>query len=386
MMGALPEPFTGEHAKAENFIEAMKTYVRLNWWVPGFESVMQKINLALTLMHGEKVAGWVKNVSAALDELNLDTNDVDELWTTFLEEFAQQYTDTQAAEWARVALESLRMKAPEIDEYISKFEELCSKAGYTMGNTEVTYLFLKGPRKSILEDIIKGPQVGSYEDLKDRTIQVTRSQELLHNILKQQGGQTGQATWLQFIPQLFNNGGFRGTPHPDYSGYRGNNYTPNYQRNNGNPNANKPFNQGGNPQYNSSNTPRSWNNRLVAMDIGRAHYPWNRGWGGFAPMQGRSADIQAMNVQTNRPRRMPGNDAPCFKCGSIEHWARNCPMAQANLIDFDETMAYDGPQENANNAQITAEQLKQTLYNPSSQQCTKLANTMGQQEEDFSNV
>jgi hypothetical protein len=30
------------------------------------------------------------------------------------------------------------MKAPEIDKYISKFEELCNKAGYTMGNTEVT--------------------------------------------------------------------------------------------------------------------------------------------------------------------------------------------------------------------------------------------------------
>jgi hypothetical protein len=30
-------------------------------------------------------------------------------------------------------------------------------------------------------------------------------------------------------------------------------------------------------------------------------------------------------------------------------------MAQANLINLDETMAYDTPQENANNAQITAE-------------------------------
>jgi hypothetical protein len=161
---------------------------------------MQKINLALTLMHGEKVAEWVKNVGAALDELNLDTNDIDELRTTFLEEFAQQYTNTQAAERARVALELLRMKAPEIDEYISKFEELCGKAGYTMGNTKVTYLFLKGLPKSILEDVVKGPQVGSYENLKDRAIQVTRSQELLHNILKQQGGQTGQATRPQFIP------------------------------------------------------------------------------------------------------------------------------------------------------------------------------------------
>jgi hypothetical protein len=175
MMGAPPEPFTSKRAKAGNFIEAMKTYVHLNWRVPGFESTMQKINPALTLMHGEKAAGWVKNVGTALDELNPDTDDVDELWMMFLEEFAQQYTDTQAAERARVALKLLRMKAPEIDKYISKFEELCNKAGYTMGNTEVTYLFLKGLPKSILEDVVKGPQVGSYEDLKDRAIQVTRS-------------------------------------------------------------------------------------------------------------------------------------------------------------------------------------------------------------------
>ena len=86
------------------------------------------------------------------------------------------------------------MKAPEINEYISKFEELCNKASYTTGNTEVTYLFLKGLPKPILEDIVKGPQVGSYEDLKECAIQVTRSQELLHNILKQQGSQTGQTT------------------------------------------------------------------------------------------------------------------------------------------------------------------------------------------------
>jgi hypothetical protein len=194
MMGALLEPFTGERAKAGHFIEAMKTYVCLNQQVLGFESTMQKINLTLTLMHGEKVAGWVKNMGTALDELNPDTDDVNELWTSFLEEFTQQYTDTQVAERARVALESLRMKAPEIDEYILKFEELCNKARYTMGNTEVTYLFLKGLPKSILEDVMKGPQVGSYEDLKDCAIQVTRSQELLHNILKQQGGQSGQTT------------------------------------------------------------------------------------------------------------------------------------------------------------------------------------------------
>ena len=61
-------------------------------------------------------------------------------------------------------------------------------------------------------------------------------------------------------------------------------------------------------------------------------------------------------------------------------------MAQANLIDFDEAMAYDEPRENTSNAQMTAEQLKQTLYNLSPQQRAELANTMGQQEEDFPNV
>jgi hypothetical protein len=100
MMGALLKAFTGDRDKAEHFIEAMKTYVHLNWQVPGFESTMQKINLALTLIHSEKVTRWVKNVGTALDELNPDTDDVDELWMTFLEEFTQQYTDTQAAERA----------------------------------------------------------------------------------------------------------------------------------------------------------------------------------------------------------------------------------------------------------------------------------------------
>jgi hypothetical protein len=62
MMGALPEAFMGNCNKAGNFIEAMKTYIHLNQQVPGFKSAMQKINLALTLMHRKKVTRWVKNV------------------------------------------------------------------------------------------------------------------------------------------------------------------------------------------------------------------------------------------------------------------------------------------------------------------------------------
>ena len=61
-------------------------------------------------------------------------------------------------------------------------------------------------------------------------------------------------------------------------------------------------------------------------------------------------------------------------------------MTQVNLIDFDETMAYSPPQGNVDHAQITVEELKQTLYNLMPQQCAELANTMVQQDEDFPNV
>jgi hypothetical protein len=79
-------------------------------------------------------------------------------------------------------------------------------------------------------------------------------------------------------------------------------------------------------------------------------------------MQGRTTDIQAVNAQV-KPRHMPGVNTPCYKCGSIKHWARDCPITQANLIDFNETMAYSLSQENTTQTQMMAEELKQTLYN-----------------------
>ena len=65
------------------------------------------------------------------------TQNIPAVWDYFVEEFEQQYIDTQAPERARVALEGLKMKPPLIDEYIAKFEDLCRKAGYTVGSSEV---------------------------------------------------------------------------------------------------------------------------------------------------------------------------------------------------------------------------------------------------------
>ena len=117
---------------------------------------MKKIALVLMLMQGEAVEGWTADVGTALDLLDLAQDNVPALWDQFLVKFREQYQDTQSVERAQAELENLRLKMPEIDQYISKFEDLCYKAGYVQGNAEVTHLFLKGLPQPILKEMIKG--------------------------------------------------------------------------------------------------------------------------------------------------------------------------------------------------------------------------------------
>src|SRR6266850_2974312 len=184
-MGSLPAIFSGNRAEAEDFINGIQAYICLNREVPGFTSPMKKIALTLTLMQGEKVAGWAHDMREALDKLNPAINNIPALRDAFLAEFWKQYLDTQAANRARAELENLSIKMPYINEYISKFKELCCKSAHMMGNAEVTYMFLRGLPKSLLEDILKAPQAADYPATKEWAIQATRTQQLLQNILRQ---------------------------------------------------------------------------------------------------------------------------------------------------------------------------------------------------------
>ena len=55
--GALPQIFDGSRDKADDFIEEVKDYLRLNELVPGFNSPWYKIAFTLTLIKGPKVVG-----------------------------------------------------------------------------------------------------------------------------------------------------------------------------------------------------------------------------------------------------------------------------------------------------------------------------------------
>jgi len=61
--GALPQIFDGSRDKADDFIEEVKDYLRLNESVPGFNSPWYKIAFTLTLIKGPEVVGWKRDGS-----------------------------------------------------------------------------------------------------------------------------------------------------------------------------------------------------------------------------------------------------------------------------------------------------------------------------------
>ena len=117
MMGALPNIFTGDRTKADQFIDALKDYIHLNCGVSGMNSHIRHVSLALTLIQGDQVAGWKGSIGNWVDTLQ-DADDIPAVWAQFLHEFATQYQDSQKEQRAKAALEQLKLKGLFIDQYI----------------------------------------------------------------------------------------------------------------------------------------------------------------------------------------------------------------------------------------------------------------------------
>jgi hypothetical protein len=94
MMGQLPQVFTRDRARANDFIEEVKGYLWLNQDVAGFDSPMKRIAFTLMLIKGPDMAGQTRDMGAFLDGLDPGDN-IPELWTQFLAEFGQQFQDMQ---------------------------------------------------------------------------------------------------------------------------------------------------------------------------------------------------------------------------------------------------------------------------------------------------
>ena len=100
VMGSLPQIFYGDRSKADNFIEEVKGYVHLNADIAGYNSPYRKVAFTLTLVKGEEMAQWVRNMGNWLNTLDPIADNVEDLWLQFLEAYAYQFQDSQAAQRA----------------------------------------------------------------------------------------------------------------------------------------------------------------------------------------------------------------------------------------------------------------------------------------------
>ncbi len=141
-MGTLPHTFTGDRTQAEQFMEEVRTYLRLNNDVAGFNSPIKQVYFTLSCMKGDDVAGWVRNVGEVVKQLDPINDNIPEVWNQFVVEFTNQYMDLAQEDQAQAKLETLKMKDGLIDEYIAKFIELCRQAGYILNSPNATRLFL----------------------------------------------------------------------------------------------------------------------------------------------------------------------------------------------------------------------------------------------------
>src|SRR5258708_33575511 len=92
--GSPPATFHGDRALADNFLDELKLYFRLNWAVPAYQSHITKATYALTYIKGEQVAGWVRDFGEFLDTLDPLYDDGPIVWEHFLDSFRERFQDS----------------------------------------------------------------------------------------------------------------------------------------------------------------------------------------------------------------------------------------------------------------------------------------------------
>src|SRR5216684_1975743 len=263
------------------------------------------------------------------------------------------------------------MKWPNIDAYISSYEELLRLADYTAGNNKSANLFLQGLPHSIATKVMKAPFPMQYEEMKQKAIDVTRSSQIIQSMFGTQGDSRGsnRGNWRNTRPQ--------GRPPPPaffqcpQQTMRG--WTP------PNPTTNCNSIRNWMPPVNSSNAPPAFNNQPIPMDLSRSRAP-NR-WG-------QQRGTARGHVAQTTPHTT--NNA-CFECGQVGHYTRNCPTRRrrtmANLIDLDKESYNDKMVVNQEETSMQGRinMLCQELMGMPQDERDRLAKEIGPQE-DFPSV
>jgi len=156
----------------------------LNHGVPGLESPIRQVALALMLIKGEKVDLWVKNMIDTLRRLHLVHHNMPAVWNEFEKAFRQKFMDSTLELRARNQLDKLKFKYPDINGHIAEFKDLIVKANYNLGSQEAINLFLKGfsHNRNLLDKVFTPLVPETYETMKKHMVAIIKSMQLVNSI------------------------------------------------------------------------------------------------------------------------------------------------------------------------------------------------------------
>src|SRR5258708_30736912 len=108
-MGELPDIFNGDRTKAEAFIDQLNHYFLLNLDVPGFNSPIKKVALAIMLIKGADVTGWTRALGELLRALDPVHDNVSALWEHFKRDFQKKFQHLSKQQRASASLRNHRL-------------------------------------------------------------------------------------------------------------------------------------------------------------------------------------------------------------------------------------------------------------------------------------
>jgi Retrotransposon gag protein len=181
-MGSLPQLFDGDRKLARMSLDQLTNYFQANSCVPRLNSPICKVSIALMLFQGQQVAAWVCDMGAWIDALNPVDDNIQEVWDTFIQAFNDHFLDSQLQQRARLELDKCKMCLPDVDQYLSDFEDLVRQAGYTIGNEDTIGFFLNGLTPSILDEVIRAPFLTTYNKYKTKAIEITKGRQMIELI------------------------------------------------------------------------------------------------------------------------------------------------------------------------------------------------------------
>src|SRR6202789_3278428 len=141
MEGKEPNAFTGDRAKADEFMHELKLYQFLNDNSPIMQDPYRKVAHALTFIQGTAVAEWKRSVENWVMGRPVPAPPHLNVWEGFEGDFIQDWDDTNAHYKAAAKLDKLKMEGSNIDHYITKFAELARKAQYQENDLAVLEKF-----------------------------------------------------------------------------------------------------------------------------------------------------------------------------------------------------------------------------------------------------